>query len=141
MLKIYTDCSKCDDGVKAAVVTDTTARSASLPRSATVFTAELYAISIALSIIEESSSENSVIFSDSKSTLQILSGDAGRNPLAERIQNVLHNMNKGKKRVYICWIPRHTRIAGNEKTDLYAKRASLREPELIPIPYQASSVL
>ena len=53
---IYTDGSKSERGVGAAVIVDNTVRKSTLPETASILKAELDAINLALSIIEESTS-------------------------------------------------------------------------------------
>ena len=62
---VYTDGSKCESGVGAAFVAGDVFRSASLPHIASIFSAELYAIKIALSLVGEWKELFSVIFCDS----------------------------------------------------------------------------
>ena len=132
---VHTDGSKSEEGVGAAAVTSTTVRTASLPVCASIFTAELYAISMALDLINDRNESRTVIFCDSMSVLQIFVSDDNRNSLALKIRNGINNMRKTGKTVELCWIPGHVGIAGNEKADHHAKLASLRAPELILLPY------
>jgi len=61
------------DQVAAAVVYRSTTKTARLPNTASIFSAELYAISLPLAVIRRSKENNFVIFSDSMSSLQALS--------------------------------------------------------------------
>jgi len=60
--------------VAAAVVYRSTTKTTRLPNTASIFSAELYAISLALTVIRRSKENNFVIFLDSMSSLQALSG-------------------------------------------------------------------
>ena len=72
--RLYTDGSKMGDGVASAVVWQKSCKSVRLPGNASIFRAELYAISLALNIIRRCRDTYFIIFSDSMSSLQALSG-------------------------------------------------------------------
>ena len=55
--------------------------------------------------------------------------------MAKQLKSNMYNLNKVGKIVNLCWIPCHVDIRGNETADRYAKTATSREPEIIPIPY------
>ena len=67
---IYTDGSKSDHGVGATAVWGDAARIATLPREASIFTAETHAKYPVKNIILENPSAKYIILSDSLSTLQ-----------------------------------------------------------------------
>ena len=69
-LFIDTDRSKSDYGVGAAAMWGDAARMATLPREASIFTAETHAIYLAKNVILENPSTNFVILPDSLGTLQ-----------------------------------------------------------------------
>ena len=60
--------------VAAAVVHRNVTKTARLPNKASIFRAELHAISLALSLICRSKEKNFIIFSESMSSLQAVSG-------------------------------------------------------------------
>jgi len=60
--------------VTTAVVSRSTTKTTRLPNTASIISAELYAISLAVTVICRSKENNFVIFSDSMSSLQALSG-------------------------------------------------------------------
>jgi len=62
------------DGVASAVVWQKLCKTVCLPSNASIFRAELYAISVALNIICRCRDTDFIIFSDSMSSLQSLSG-------------------------------------------------------------------
>jgi len=72
--RLYTDLSKMGDGVASAVVWQKSCKTVRLPGNASIFRAELYAISLALNIIRRYRDKDFIIFSDSISSLQALSG-------------------------------------------------------------------
>ena len=72
--RLYTDGSTMGDGVASAVVWQKSCKTVRLPSNASIFRAELYAISLALNIIRHCRDKDFIIFSDSMSSLQALSG-------------------------------------------------------------------
>ena len=123
---IYTDGSKSAGGVGAAVVFPDCALSHSLPTAASVFTAELWAMILALSRILRLNTDSSyVLYSDSRSALDAIKDIFSRNPLVLNIQRFLQLLHSRRKSVCFCWVPSHVNIAGNEKADGEAKMAAL----------------
>ena len=135
---LYTDGSKSGEKVAAAAVRwDMAIGYVRLPDNATIFTAELEAIAIALNFINRVSYDRFLIFSDSKSSLQALEGDDWRNPYVLRCKERLYYaQNTTRKKVIFVWIPSHTGIKGNDEADAAAKEA-LNEDENteMKIPY------
>jgi len=60
--------------VAAAVVHGTVTKTTRVPNNASIFRAELYAISLALAVIRRRKEKNFIIFSDSMSSLEAISG-------------------------------------------------------------------
>ena len=79
--KVYTDGSKRDEGVGAAAIFGRKSRTASLPIVATVFSAEMHAIHLAIEILKNVIHDKFVIFSDSYSSLQALSSVRNTDPI------------------------------------------------------------
>ena len=79
---------------------------------------------------------NFIIFSDSKSALQAISGQDWTHPLVlyilERLNWLVHYQ---EKRILFYWIPSHVGIKGNEKADAAAKAGLSRRVANVPIPY------
>ena len=132
--KIYTDGSKSSNGVGAAAVTPNSSLTASLPPEATIYSAELHALRMAIDSLL-SSNQNNVIFTDSKSTVDSLHC-RNDHPIVRHIINKINSLAQRGVKVEICWIPSHTDIQGNEQADRKAKDASRRNPEFIPIYYK-----
>ena len=132
---IFTDGSKTTNGVGAAVVQGTIARTATLPQEASIFSAELHAIKMANEIIKSSSARNFVVFTDSRSVLDALH-PRNDHPLIRQILYEINIIQDQEKRIEYCWVPSHVGIAGNDRADAKAKSATSRSPELIPIHYQ-----
>ena len=107
-----------------------------LPNNATIFTAELKAIDLALTYIIPHRHERFLIFSDSRSSLQALEGDDWQNPLVREIKEKLHHIqNDLRKNIIFVWIPSHIGIKGNEKADASAKAALNKDVQDMCIPY------
>ena len=133
---IYTDGSRNDRGAGAAAVHNGGAESATLPECASVFSTEIYAIKMALSLIPDSDHSKFIIFSDSLSSLKALQNLKNTHPY---VQEVIHRVNfltRQKKQIELCWIPSHIGIPGNQRADEKAKLAASREPQLIPLFYR-----
>ena len=71
---IYTDGSKMGDRVASAAICSNMVRSTRLPNNASIFRAELYAITLAMYFVRRSRNSNFVIFSDSMSSLEAPNG-------------------------------------------------------------------
>lgn len=84
---IYTDGSKTEEGVGAAAVCRQDVSSQSLPNEASIYTAETYAIQLALAIIQERIEEKYVTMSDSSSVLCSIGNYAQRHPIIRKIQH------------------------------------------------------
>ena len=94
-----------------------------LPPQASSFTAELWAIAIALERIGEQRETNYVIYTDSRSAVQSLQAVYTRNPLVLKIQQHIISMHT-RKRITLCWVPSHVGIEGNEAADRAAGEAA-----------------
>ena len=130
-IELYTDGSKGDGKVGSGVIivtnnkiTYTTSRR--LHNSASIFTAELYAIKIALLSLKTYNNVSCTIYSDSLSAIQAISSQARHRLILEIIEI---NVQLSKKKVHtrLCWVPGHVGILGNEQADEKAKQATLLE--------------
>lgn len=121
---IYTDGSKMNARTASAAVMVDHAYQERLPDKASIFTAELNAIFLALDHVETSSKSDFVIFTDSKSCLQSLASRDWKNPMVLRVLERYYRLCylEGKA-INFCWIPSHIGIKGNEKADTAAKLA------------------
>lgn len=121
-LHIYTDGSKTDDDVGCAAVSRDLVSYGKLLPETSVFSSELYAIKLALGIVERSPHELFTIFTDSLSALQAVRSCDCRHPLicqiVEKISLLQH------KRVCICWVPGHVDVRGNDEADRRAKQSA-----------------
>jgi ribonuclease HI len=137
-IRIFTDGSKQDEGVGSAVAIPDLNLSdqRSLNTLASIFTAELYDILMALKIIRMLPQTNFVIFSDSKSVIFATQKITSFHPLVKEIQMWLYKISSiYKKSVIFCWVPAHVGIQGNELVDKLAKAAVLHPNKMNTIPY------
>ncbi|GFV77201.1 probable RNA-directed DNA polymerase from transposon X-element [Trichonephila clavipes] len=131
---IFTDGSKSESHVGSSVVSLSTVITGALPISASIYTAELHALRIALEHISLSCGKKFIIYTDSQSALQgIVSLHSLSHPILVHITYALANHLK-KKDIRFCWIPGHARITGNELADT-AVRSTTGSSERFPIPH------
>ena len=106
-----------------------------LPKEASIFSAEIYAINLALDLISTSNSKKFIIHSDSISVLQSFKYTKLENLLIVKIFNKLNSLIHSKK-VIFCWILSHVGIQGNDKANSLAKAAINKTPNKnIKTPY------
>ena len=105
-----------------------------LPANASIFSAEIKAIDLALDHIEQSRNTDFIIFSDSLSVLQSLNNRHIENPLLLDIL-LKHNDLAELNNIVFCWLPSHVGIKGNEKADMAAKSALTLHISDLKIPY------
>ena len=119
---IFTDGSKDGDTAGSACVTPSDTYKCRLPDNASIFSAEIKAIYLALGHIEQSRNTDFIIFSDSLSVLQSLHN---RHIVNLLLLDVLlkHNNLAELNHIVFCWLPSHAGIKGNEKADIAAKSA------------------
>jgi len=121
--RFYTDGSKIGDQVASAAVARNSIKTVHLPDKASVFRAELYAITLAMDVIHHSKDTRFVVFSDSKSSLEALNGFKIELDLVLKIIKDYASLIKAGKVIKFCWIPSHVNIPGNERADTAAKAA------------------
>lgn len=123
--KIFTDGSKVDGRTGAAFTAEETVFKFRLPNASSVFTAELYSIYQASEyIVNDNSSNQFIIQTDSYSTIQSLQQIYSNNTLVQRTQDNFHRAATNGKEVQILWVPSHVGIEGNERADQAAKDAT-----------------
>ena len=131
---IFTDGSKDGDTAGSACVTPSDTYKCRLPDNASIFSAEIKAIDLALDHIEQSRNTDFVIFSDSLSVLQSLQNRHIENPLLLDIL-LKHNDLAELNNIVFCWLPSHVGIEGNEKSDIAAKSALTLNISGLKIPF------
>lgn len=126
--KIFTDGSKDKEGSGASFYdyAQKIAVKFQIDSNVCIMDAELIAIAEALSYIESTDHINTVILTDSKSSLQHLARCTSTfrgTPIAYTIlDNILRLQSLGKN-VVLQWIPSHIGLEGNDFADLLAKQA------------------
>lgn len=132
----YTDGSKSADCVGSAVVQNNWEKTIRLPNCASIFTAECYAVSVAVKKIISENIENSIVYTDSLSVLTALHPRNASQPL---VGDIIHNITRATKKghdIKFCWVPSHVGISGNEKADECAAKAQHKEIKRVKIPYK-----
>ena len=86
-----------------------------LPDSASIFTAEVWAIIKALEQIKSSSASKYIVYTDALSCPQPLHHMKLEHPLIGMVIRKCVFLNIAKKDIVFCWVPSHTGIRGNER--------------------------
>ncbi|GBM92537.1 hypothetical protein AVEN_177965-1 [Araneus ventricosus] len=137
-IEIYTDGSKINDQVGAAIVVfyynaEIFNRTIRLSDFATVYQAEVTGIQMALEFISTIGPWNKInLYTDSLSVLEALNTFKTSKQEILAIKNDILEMSK-EKSITLHWIPAHTGIQGNETADSYAKKATTK-PYIEKIP-------
>ena len=132
---IYTDGSKDNDRVGCGTIIDNSSFKQRLPSNASIFTAEVTAIDLALDAITETDDDHFIIFSDSLSVLLSLHNMKLDNPLILKLLEKLHHLSCAHKTIHLCWIPSHIGIRGNEAADMAAKESLNLDITASQVPY------
>ena len=85
-VEVYTDGSKSDDAVSLAAVLPGRTIARKLPLAATIYTAELWAMLVAVACFVRSSHSRFTIYSDSVSDIQSVCNSFSTHPLVKQIQ-------------------------------------------------------
>jgi ribonuclease HI len=116
-----------DEKTGYAVITPNRTLKIRLANEASVYPAQLSAISQALSLIKKETEVRWAIFSGSLSSLQAIeSMYLKSNPILTEIQNEFAEIGE-METVKFVWTPGHAWISGNEKADEGAKTIPLRQ--------------
>ena len=127
----FTDGSVGNEGTGVGVFHRSFSSCVRLPDCVSIFTAEAYALYMAVRRGTECGKDFTV-FTDSYSCLAAIASMNVDHSYIARIINTLHH---SPLRVSLCWVPSHCGIFGNEQADRIAKRAlSLRNITDIKLP-------
>ena len=129
-MEVYTDGSKMQNDVGSACViiekeTIETIITRKLPHQASVYTAELTAIKLALEYLKHKKNKNFTIYTDSLSAV-ISVKNRKTNHLVTQIHYLTQYLRTKNNNITICWIPGHVGIAGNVMADKKAKEVLSR---------------
>lgn len=120
---IYTDGSKQNNTTtSAAIINKETRKTKRLPKNSSIFSAEIYAINLALNLIKEKEDPKYIIFTDSQSAIIAIKNKRTNNPLIADLLIKFQQL-KNKNEIILCWVPSHVGIQGNELADTAAKSA------------------
>ena len=104
-----------------------------MPGQASIYTAELCAIQLALDVVNNSNEDKYIICVDSLSCLQAIEQQHIDHPL---VLDVLEKYSALiNKTVLFCWVPSHVGIRGNELADAAAKAALNETLTIMTLPY------
>ena len=138
---VFTDGSQ-GVGVGYAAIFPNNNLSGGLVAPASIFTAELDAVKVAVDRVmsEYNPSRNNTIFSDSQSALQALTPKMYNSPLVQDIKSRVYLAGLQNIKINFCWVPAHCNILGNEQADKLAKEAASntadhRTASIMPIPH------
>ena len=128
--RIYTDGSRIEEKVGAALSwwydgAETRAQKYKLDPMCTVYQAEMYAVLRATESIIKSGGMDFGIYSDSRSTLEVLGNHDSFHPLKILIQENITKIKGQNKTLAWFWIRAHVGTEGNERADFLAKEAAL----------------
>jgi len=133
-IPVFTDGLKQGNHTATGVVLKSHIITKRLPNSVSIYTAELYAILLALNELSKQQHKHHLLFSDSLSSLNSIGNKKLDHPITSQILLKYHNLFTHSYNIIFCWLPSHVGIAGNEKAYKAAKSA-LNKPILrIPIP-------
>jgi len=111
------------DRVASEVVWQNSCKTARLPNNASIFRAEHYAVTLSLGVICHCKDKHFMIFSDSMSSLEALSGFKLELDLVGKILKDYTTLTYSGRSIVLCWIPSHVNIPGSEKAYIGAKSA------------------
>ncbi|XP_076066090.1 ribonuclease H-like [Oratosquilla oratoria] len=139
-ISVYTDGFKSKQSVGSAAVFNGKMIKRKLPSLCSNFTAEAYAILLAVKEIYYSCSneQSLIIYTDSNSVLASLQQLLPTHPLVQEVQDWLVLVHSRKRtKVNFCWVPGHTGVMGNETADKASKSAvaDLQPTTAVHIPH------
>lgn len=135
--EFYTDGSKTASYVSSSVVQGAWEETVRLPRFVSVFTAECYALWMAVKRIESARYKKAILFTDSLSALKALHIRSQYEPFIGDILSVLSRLSEGQN-IRFCWVPSHVGIPGNERADQCAAAAKNLSISQVNVPVRDS---
>ena len=120
----------------SAFYSDIASASWTLPSTASIYTAELYAIWQALLFATFNDKRTTVICSDSLSAVLAIKNKFSSDPLIQRILTLIDCLRRNNKVVILTWLPGHIGIPGNELADRIARNATNETSQNILIRFQ-----
>lgn len=133
----YTDGSKSSSSVGTAVYSEEFTKAQRLEGMASIFTAELYGVLMAIEYIMASKTMKAVLFVDSQSVVSALgSVKDTKNKLAQLVRFKINSALVRGHDIKFCWIPSHIGILGNEKADQLATSTKNLAVTSTGLPYQ-----
>ena len=99
-------------------------RRAAMPREASIFSAELHAIQMAVDAVRIMQQNMFLIISDFMNVQKELGNRVPEHPVARKFQHVIKEIKARGKQGELCWAPGHAGIAGNERANAAAKAAA-----------------
>ncbi|CAF4921525.1 unnamed protein product [Pieris macdunnoughi] len=126
-LQIYTDGSKTEEGVGAAISLwkgdiEIKSQKLHLAHFCTVYQAELMALKRAAQLAVQRKETEVLIYSDSRSALDAVVGGRSFDPLVTEIRELL--IQHSEKNIKLFWVKAHAGRRGNERADQLAKEAT-----------------
>ena len=134
-VELYTDGSKSNNRVSSASICCGSISSQRLPDVASIFTAELAAVKLALAMIQNQNPGRFLVLSDSLSSLLAIVNLRIYFPLLCEILEECHKLYNTQKVVTFVWVPSHIGILGNEEADKAAKAALNQSIAAMKIPF------
>lgn len=130
--RIFTDGSKIEGKVGAAMSywrddSETLSGKYKLESYCTVFQAEMFALLKATETALAKKDQEINIFSDSRSSLELLKDPDSLHPIAFEIKNNIRKLNSRGQTLRFFWIRAHVGNEGNERADALAKEAALHK--------------
>lgn len=103
-IHIYTDGSKQNDATASATVLNKSIKKQSnLPKETSIFSGEIYALTLALNLISNNKNPKYIIFSDSLFALKAIKNKKAHNPLIAKLLNKLTQLNnQSQKETIFC---------------------------------------
>ena len=137
---VFTDGSKINDTTGIGIFSPGLAPTQMRLRNTTsIYYAELYAIFLALKLVQQNQLRHACICSDSKSAIQSLKRLDISQHTQSNILKLHQELFEGGIVIQFLWIPGHSNITGNERADCYAKEA-LNLPDISETPLDHGSI-